>query len=561
MLMKSIDETQISAEGIGRILNSMKLSVPAYQRSYSWDKSNVEQFFKDVISAYNEGAPEYFLGSIVLIRGAEGRYDIVDGQQRLATTSILIAVIKDYFQKHQESARAEAVQHAYLFSSDVVTMSQQQHLVMNASDNNFFQALIEDTNIKLPKSSTKYTKNLLAAAQLAREQVYALEKISTDPIVNLAKLVVYLQNNVKTICVVVPDEANAFAIFETLNDRGLALSIADLLKNFLFGKSDARIDEAKEKWSTLVGILSTVGDETILPTFIRHFWASYYEPTTEKELFGKIKTKIHSANEAIDLIDLLILNAKNYAALLNPEHEKWIRSGAAARETIKVLNDIKLEQPRPLFLAVISNFSEREAIKALKKAVDWSVRISIAGNTRSGQFAKTLSDISIEISTKKINNTKSLSTQIIKLLPSNDEFVEEFSKIKPNRQMARYYLTEFEKYKRVKSGRGKGLVPSYSTDEVNLEHILPITVAASDWPNFDDETARSNFSMLGNLTLMYSKENSKIGNLPFDVKKASYGHSAFIITNELNSYDEWSSAAILQRQDEMANLARVIWPQ
>lgn len=558
--MSSIDETKISADGIGHILSDKKLAVPPYQRSYSWDKGNVEQFFTDITSAFNEGEPEYFLGSIVLIDNGKGRLEIVDGQQRLATASIFIAVIKDYFNDKGESKRAETVQHKYLFSLDEVTMETEQHLIMNAGDNGAFEELIDKSNAKLPATAPRSVKHIHSTATLAREQIVAIEKISKDPVETLAKLLGYIKDKVRVICVTVPDESNAFAIFETLNDRGLALSVADLLKNYIFGKSGKKIEEAKTQWATLVGILNTVGDESLLPSFIRHFWASHYGPATEKELFKKIKARIHTSKEAIDLIELLIKNAKNYAALLNPDHDKWLKLNSGTQEAVKVLADMRMEQTRPLLLAILSNFSDNETKKTIKKSVDWSVRLLVAGNTRTGQFSKTLSEISIAISERRIKDTKALTKEIGRIIPGKTEFIEAFEGVTPSRQMARYYLMEIEKKKRAKAGETTELVPSYSTDEVNLEHILPQTVTDKDWPNFDDESARENFNKLGNLTLMNAVENSGLGNVPFKDKKALYTKSKFMITKEIDAFKDWGVKTIAKRQKEMASLASSIWP-
>lgn len=558
--MNSINDTQISAEGIGHILSDKKLAVPTYQRSYSWDKDNVEQFLTDITSAFLEGEKEYFLGSIVLIRNNTGRLEIVDGQQRLATASLLIAVIKDYFREQDDSKRAETVQHKYLFSLEEVTMETEQHLVMNTDDNDFFKSLIDKSSTKPPVGAAKSIRNLTNTAQLAREKINAIEKLSKDPIDTLARLVAYIKDSVRIICVTVPDESNAFAIFETLNDRGLALSIADLLKNYIFGKAGTRLEEAKSRWATLVGVLETVGGESLLPVFIRHFWASHYGPATEKELFRKIKSKIHNKSEAIALLDLLVKNARNYAALLNPDHEKWLKLSPGTQESVRVLADIRMEQTKPLLLAILSNFSDSELVKAMRKAVHWSVRIGVAGNTRSGQFSKNLSDISISISDGTIRDVKSLSRVIGKVVPDNADFVAAFETVTPSRQIARYYLAEIEKKMRDKAGQPIELVPSYSTDEVNLEHILPQTIAIDDWPNFDDESARENYNRLGNLTLLNSVINSSIGNDTFADKKTAYNKSAFLITKGITVFVDWDKKTIADRQKQMARLAPAIWP-
>ncbi len=556
--MTNIQETIIKSEGIAHLLQDRKLVVPPYQRSYSWEKHNVEQFFLDITDAFLEGHHEYFLGSIVLIKSDNGKLEIVDGQQRLATTALFIAAIKNYFIKNGEKIRADAVVSKYLYSIDELSMDMEQHLELNVQDNGFFQELCEKPWPVTPVSR-KSVKNLFSASELAEQKVEDIAKNTKDPVNTLARLVKYLKDNVKAIAVIVPDEANAFTIFETLNDRGLALSIADLLKNYLFGKSEKRIEEAKSQWALLSGILETIGDDSLLPTFIRHFWSSHYGPTTEKELFNKIKTRINSSKDAIDFIDKLVKHSKDYVALLNPEHEKWQKLSPDVQQSIKIINDMRLEQPRPLLLAIVGYFSDRELSKALKKTVDWTVRLQVAGNTRTGQFAKTLSDISIKVVEGEIVNTKQLTIEIQKILPSNEDFSTAFENLGATRYIARYYLIEFEKKQRELSGEKIELVPSYSTDEVNLEHILPIT-PGKEWPDTDTEVSRAYYNRLGNLTIINSKENSKLGNQSFSKKKIVYKSSAFQLTKSICKYTDWDIDSIKDRQKDMAKLAPKIWP-
>ncbi len=112
----TVEGIQITLDGIGHLLQDGKIAVPAYQRSYAWTEKNISQFFKDLATAIIEGDSEYFLGSIVLI-GADptDRPSVVDGQQRLATTTILLAAIRDYFLKKGDAQRASKIEADYFW--------------------------------------------------------------------------------------------------------------------------------------------------------------------------------------------------------------------------------------------------------------------------------------------------------------------------------------------------------------------------------------------------------------------------------------------------------------
>src|SRR5207245_11805298 len=146
----------------------------------------------------------------------------------------------------------------------------------------------------------------------------------------------YLRERARVIWVTVPDDQNAFVIFETLNDRGLTLSIADLLKNYLFGRSGDRIKEVQQQWTTMTSALESVSREDITVTYIRHLWASMNGPTRERELYGNIKKTIRGKQTAIDFATSLADEARLYAALLNPDHQLWNPYGTSAKRHIGI---------------------------------------------------------------------------------------------------------------------------------------------------------------------------------------------------------------------------------
>jgi uncharacterized protein with ParB-like and HNH nuclease domain len=105
------------------------------------------------------------------------------------------------------------------------------------------------------------------------------------------------------ISVQVADDKSAYVVFETMNDRGLRPSAADLLKNHLFGLAANRLEEAERNWIAMTGALDTVADadDEIVVDYIRHLWISQKGPTRTRELFDKIKEEIRSRQAAIDL--------------------------------------------------------------------------------------------------------------------------------------------------------------------------------------------------------------------------------------------------------------------
>ena len=380
--MSSLEEIKIDLKGIGDILKNNNLSVPKYQRSYAWRDQNVVDLLQDITTAIKEGANEYFLGSVVISQKDIDRPELVDGQQRLATVTILLAAIRDYFYNKNDETRSHSIENDYLVETDLGTLERIPKLELNEADNDFFRKRI----LSLPGSETRDIapskeshKRIEKALQLSSSHVSKLAAIYNDPTSQLVQLVGYVKDSAKVILVRVPDDANAFTIFETLNDRGLPLAISDLLKNYLFHLSAERLDEVQQRWVSMLGALEAVDSEDMVVTYIRQFWSSKFGLVRERDLYKNIKSKITSKQQAIDLSTELNTNARYYAAILNSTHELWNDYGSTAREHMTTLNELGMIQLRPLLLAILKKFTVPEVKKSMRLLLSWSVRFLIYG--------------------------------------------------------------------------------------------------------------------------------------------------------------------------------------
>lgn len=133
----SVPQLQMELIGVGDLLRAAALAVPAYQRSFAWQERHVQELLDDLASAMQGDEAEYFLGSIVLTE-AEGRRQVVDGQQRLATAAMFIAAVRDYFHANNEPRKANSIEHDFLASLDVRTEELKPRLSLNSMDNEFF---------------------------------------------------------------------------------------------------------------------------------------------------------------------------------------------------------------------------------------------------------------------------------------------------------------------------------------------------------------------------------------------------------------------------------------
>jgi uncharacterized protein with ParB-like and HNH nuclease domain len=128
---------ELDLEGIGHALADRYLEVPAYQRSYAWEQKQINDIFDDLANAITKGENEYFLGSIVVVDKQE-RQEVVDGQQRLATISILLSAIRDYFYANGEKERADNIEHQFLITQRRRTLERIPRFKLNDADHDFY---------------------------------------------------------------------------------------------------------------------------------------------------------------------------------------------------------------------------------------------------------------------------------------------------------------------------------------------------------------------------------------------------------------------------------------
>ena len=171
------DRIQFGLAGIAHELKSRLLAVPIYQRSYAWTADELGDFWNDLRAEFSESAPEYFLGTLVLTRQASPPRDtIIDGQQRLATTSVLLAAIRDEFIARHDKTRADIVQRDYLSTSDLASATEISRLTLNSEDAHFFERRIVNSDIAVAPSRPSHHLLVAAYEHFRRE----IKKVADD---------------------------------------------------------------------------------------------------------------------------------------------------------------------------------------------------------------------------------------------------------------------------------------------------------------------------------------------------------------------------------------------
>lgn len=304
--------------------------------------------------------------------------------------------------------------------------------------------------------------------------------------------------------------------------------------------------------------LEAIEGEDIIVDYIRHLWSSKNGITREKDLFDKIKKNITSKQIAIDFSNELASSARLYAAILNTDHEIWTQYGQTARGHMATLNLMGMVQIRPLLLAVLDKFTDKEVQRSLRLLVSWAARFLVVGGLGGGTLETHYSQRAKEVRDGSIKDSKGLMGAMLGVVPSDSQFSASFSVASVSKtSLARYYLRALEK--QAGNEEDPELVPNPNEEEVNLEHILPQNPSAA-WHGIDADTAKSFHRRLGNLALLKSQINSQVGSDGFEEKVVFYKKSNFLLTSGLSKYKSWGTGQIEERQKMLAGLAVKAWP-
>ena len=553
---KNIEFDQL---GISETLKRYELVVPRYQRDYSWGKEYVETYLQDISFAIGDDEPTYFLGSLVVIdKGANVR-EVVDGQQRLATTSLLLASIKHLSKENSDISRALDT---FLVSLDLGSIGQTK-MSLNNSDVSVFSSLILEglPGIGYVENRPSH-KRLIDSYELCKAHMIKVAELVTETKKTevFERWVKYLQFNTQVILISVSSELNAFRMFETLNDRGLKVSQADLIKNYLFSKSGSKISVAQESWTSTKGTLESIDDDEIMVNFIRHVLMATNKFVQRKNIYKDIQESAKGENTSIDMLNKLEALASNYIAIHNPESPIWRGYPFVIKEHIRVILIFDIQPLKPLLLAASKKLVKKECEKLFRYAISMSVRLTLASASRPTSMAveKPISEAAIQIWDDKFTKASQVIENLSSVIPNDPVFESEFNSATVSKpHLARYYLRAIERA--FKNEPNPSHIPNEDPSSVTLEHVLPYH-PQGNWPEFNTEEQQAYKNRIGNLALLKSQDNTDLASGGFSEKSRIYKESAFGTTEMIHKYSNWNVESIQSRQEKLCKWALLAWP-
>jgi len=449
-----------------------KLIVPRFQRPYSWEKKHVEIFWNDIIGHHKKNDNDrYFLGPIVVLIKSNDVIEILDGQQRLATATILFSVLRDVGRSLQTLGAqnfASHIQDQLILQED--TETDVFSLEMGEMDNLYFKDTIQTFADPPPtkKPTVRSHRNIQKARQVLQDSVKA-QIAGLDPplaLSNLKKLQKTFRNLVMA-CIPVNSEEQAFQIFETLNDRGLRLSVPDLLLNYLMRES-GETDRAqiRQYWNEM---LTQIGTRDI-NRFLRHMWVSKYGDLKTEDLFTALKKHIVSKS----------VNCLEFTRMCSDECEHYVQLIEADADALKdaaphvhsLLRGLDIQAALPLLLSCHGRLEPTDLTKVVRWLLVFVTRYSVVVNLDPSGLETVLFTLAREVRNKLArketsqNCVKHIKDALVKNAPADDQVKRSAETLFVSPDDAKYLLGRLALHM---ESATKELRPN----EVNVEHIFP----------------------------------------------------------------------------------------
>lgn len=549
--------------------------IPRFQREYSWDKKNYQEFLEDmlgnlIIKDGRISSSQYFLGTMLFIgnfaEGTEQEIQVVDGQQRLTTITILFSAMSDIFLTLGEQTLSRQL-FAYIMTED--DDGNEVRILKSKTSYPFFSYFIQDKEKKMSPDATteeehciketyEYFRAQLTEAKLKSmlKRKHGSEIVEALSEIDVLKALRDQVLNSTFISISTTDREQANKIFEILNAKGKRLAYIDLIKNKIFEVLNKvePADFAEETWKNIKETLSFGKESVGLATFYQHFWSSKYKKVSSNKLYEAFNSTIKkSETEYTEFIKELLKNAKIYMQIVNPKREDYNnrKEYFGIVQSLSCINNyFNVVQVRIALLALfdtkqrgIVDFTMlRDTLSCLEN-FHFAYNAILANRTNRlekiySSFAIVLRKSQTKAEAKCVIRDK-LVAPLDELFPTFDSFSEKFVALS---------FTKKDKVSNVKTKYAINKLNSlYSNNEVfandgTIEHIIP-------------EKEQGNTLNIGNLILLEDNLNVEAGHENYANKCAVYAKSNYIwVKNFVAQHEQWDSSMIEQRAKEMAKV-------
>ena len=541
--------------------------IPSFQRPYAWTEEEAGVLFDDLYDFYMTESDEeqYFLGSIVLVKEEDKPVaEVIDGQQRLTTLTILFAVIAS---KMSEIKRSKFSEYIIEPGNDFEGLDAKPRVHIRKRDNEFFKKYIQEMDFKglfelnPDNQDTEAKSNIIKNAKCFLNRIE--ERFSSEE--EIIQFGAYLVKRCFLVAVSTPTRQAAFRIFSVMNNRGMSLLATDIIKADIIGAiRESWHTEYNNKWEEMETEVGRNGFNDLFGHIRMVIAKVKAKKALQDEFYDVVFPNRNgrdiSEKEAINFIDnILSPYSEAYRVITNSEYTST--TGAdSVNDILRWLNRIDNSDWVPVAMmyyvkhkedpAILDKFFRRlERLAAYMRATSWDV------THRIERYAKVLSEIEIASDDgfgSAIELTQDEKESFLEKLHSNM-----YTMVSKKRN---YLILRLDSFVSDRSA-------SYVSKILTIEHVLPQTVNedsqwAEWWP--DEEERKQWVHKIGNLLPLTSRTNSQAQNYDFDTKKEKYfrgkaGVSAYALTTQVLTYQEWTPEVVKKRQVDLIEIYKKNW--
>lgn len=528
--------------------------VPDYQRPYSWEDEQIEQLWDDLYSAMQSGDESYFLGPMILIRTKDGYFEVVDGQQRLTTLTILFCVLRDLYGSDIEKLDKELVNSIQDAVKSLVKGKPRLKLITQSHHHiKFEQEILNGVKFPITELTKKQREEekFINSALIFKERFEDLKK--NCGIETVKKFAEYILKKAEMITITCSKQTYAIKLFQVLNTRGLDLSPADLIKSHLYSGLSNETDKSafKSTWDGIDDLSKQMGESiTNLLTYYEYYLLaqnpkrSLYEELINKfkgqdpkSVIYEFKKFVDGFNE-IDQMESKLVFSLEYlpnqvfwkAILTTAKHVKFDDFDGLCKELRKMyysywLAGYTTSKVKQLSFNLIGWLKDKKKLDGIKREID-----------------------------KKMTGDNVLKYMNENL--QNDIYGKPW--LRPLLAVLEYQQTDDSKISFIELD-----------NKLHADHILPIKWNEQlDWKKiWNEQQATKHLNKIGNLTLLSGKKNIAQQNDP-PLKKAKMykkghgGTTAFEISKEIIGTLEkgsWTEKDVEKRQQWiMGEIERIL---
>lgn len=536
-------------------------AIPDYQRPYSWSTDQSGQLLDDLKDAMDQEDNEpYFLGSVVLVKSkGSSSADVIDGQQRLTTLTILFSALRALASDEKVVNRIESWIHAPIDPFD--DAPSQPRVILRNRDQEFFFQYIQSAD---GPQKLLDKKSLGASASESQQKIFdnfqhfytELESWGEDRRKQIAAL---LSKRTFLVVVSTPSTESAHRIFSVMNSRGLELSPADIFKSRVIGaiSDDTVRQQYSEKWEQAeVDITRSAFADLFL-----HLRTIFMQERAKASLLKEFQNSVLSQflpGRAIEFVDRVIVPyAEVYSVVASASYQGG-RRATEINAFLKRLNALSNKDWLPPVLWAMHHHGEDEEflaefLRLLERlAASMLIRREYA-TPRAQRYAELLRHL------ESGNGLESRALQLSDLEKAEtlDLLDGPIYRATP---VARYVLLRLDEILAGEAG------VSYNHKVITVEHVLPQRPSMdSKWRlDFTDDERSRLVNRLGNLVLLNRRKNSQVGNADFAVKKEKYfktmkGVCVFSVTTQVITEADWTVKTIETRQQNLITLLTKEW--